>query len=690
MPGCIGATRAALPMTDRVAGEVAVPGDKSITHRVLMLATVARGESRLRGLLPSADCRSTAAVLRSLGCPVPDLPNAGEEVRIDSRGIRAWRAPADELDCGNSGTTARLMLGLLASRSFAAILTGDASLRGRPMRRVADPLGAMGARFDFLGEPDRLPLRVHGGSLQPFDYHSPAASAQVKSALLLAALTAGVPVSVTEPVQSRDHTERLLASMGVAVVGAAAPDGAWRISMEPFAMPLPPLDLTVPGDPSSAAFLVARALLADAGELCVRGVGVNPTRTGWLRVLERMGANVEQVNPRTVGGEPVADLLVRPAALRGTTIGGAEIPSLIDEIPILAALAARANGETVISGAAELRVKESDRIAALVTNLRALGVEAEERPDGLIVGGTDQPLRGRVRTHGDHRIAMGFGVLGAIPGNELEIDDPAAADVSFPKFWHVLDGIAANAKLDATASPARNPPSAVRERQFKLIVAIDGPAGSGKSSTAKAVAAEMGYRHLDSGAFYRGLTLAALRAGLVPETWDRLSDATLEALQVRGTPEADGFTISIAGEDVGRNIRTPEVNAFVSRMAAVPAVRDWLLGALREAGRGGGLVADGRDIGTVVFPDADLKVFLVCEAAERARRRLREQGADAESPQGVADEAGRLVARDALDSSRAVAPLLRAADAITLDTTALPFAAQVAAIVRLCRARDRD
>lgn len=681
-------------MTDRVAGEVAVPGDKSITHRVLMLAAVAQGESRLRGLLPSADCRSTAAVLRALGCAVPDLPEDGGEVRFRSRGIDGWRAPVQELDCGNSGTTARLMLGLLASRPYAAVLTGDESLRSRPMRRVAEPLGAMGAEFEYRQEAGRLPLRVRGGTLRALEYASPVSSAQVKSALLLAGLTAGVRVSITEPIPSRDHTERLLNGLGVGVTAGRAENGRWRVQLGPAARPLPPLDLRVPGDPSSAAFLAARALLATTGELCILGVGVNPTRTGWLAVLERMGAVVQQQNPRLVGGEPVADLLVRPAALGGVRIGGAEVPSLIDEVPVLAVLAARARGETVITDAAELRVKETDRISALVENLREIGVAAEARPDGLAVEGTDRPLRGRVRTYGDHRIAMAFGVLAALPGNRIEIDDAAAADVSFPGFWDRLR------RISSTGLSSGRPDSPVGARwavssdsrggaSHGLIVAIDGPAGSGKSSTARAVAAELGYRHLDSGAFYRGLTVAALRAGLEPDVWNQLSPATLDGLQVRGEPAEHGFAITIAGQNAEPQIRSAEVNAHVSRMAAVPAVRDWLLGALRAAGRGGGLVADGRDIGTVVFPQADLKIFLTCETDERARRRLREQGETAASGPSVAEEAGRLTARDALDSSRAVAPLLRAADAITLDTTALPFHAQVAAIVRLCRARSR-
>jgi 3-phosphoshikimate 1-carboxyvinyltransferase len=360
-------------------------------------------------------------------------------VRVRSGGLAAWRTPAEALDCGNSGTTARLLMGLLAARPFAAVLTGDASLRGRPMRRITEPLARMGAGFRELGAPDRLPVEVRGGSLRGIDHCSPAASAQVKSAVLLAGLGGGVPVSVTEPLPSRDHTERMLRALGVEVSGAAGA-GGWRVALQPLRR-LPPLELEVPGDPSSAAFLAALALLADSGELRIRGVGVNPTRVGWVDVVRRMGGAVSVEAPRESGGEPVADLVVRPSRLRATEVGGEEVPAAIDEIPVLAVLAARAEGETRITGAEELRVKETDRIAALAANLRAVGVEAEELPDGLVVRGTDRPLSGRVPTFHDHRIAMAFGVLAALPGNAIEVEDPAVADVSYPGFWTVLRGV---------------------------------------------------------------------------------------------------------------------------------------------------------------------------------------------------------------------------------------------------------
>lgn len=424
-------------MTDseRAPLELEVPGDKSITHRALMLAALADGESRLSGALPAEDPRSTAAVLRALGGAVPELPPDGGEIRVAGRGLHGLAAPSRVLDCGNSGTTARLMLGILAGYPFEAELTGDASLRSRPMRRVTEPLSAMGASFVECGEPDRLPVRIRGGSLRPLAYESTKASAQVKSAILLAGLVGATDVEVREPLLSRDHTERMLRAMGAAIHSERV-DGRHVARLTPVER-LEPLDLRIPGDFSSAAFVAAMALLGGR-PVHVRGVGMNPGRIGLLAVLRRMGAALVVDCEADRSGEPVADLHAAPAPLRATSVGADEIPALVDEVPIIAVLAARADGETRITGAGELRVKESDRITALVSNLRRVGVEAEELPDGLIVRGTDAPLAGPVRTHADHRIAMAFGVLGALPGNEIVVDDPDCVAVSFPGFWDVL------------------------------------------------------------------------------------------------------------------------------------------------------------------------------------------------------------------------------------------------------------
>lgn len=429
-------------MTSSISAEVRVPGDKSLTHRALMFAAAARGESRLSGLLAGADCRSTVEVLQALGVDMPRLSPDGREVRVSSQGIAAWRAPASILDCGNSGTTVRLMMGLLAGRPFPVTLTGDESLRSRPMRRVTDPLERMGVAVRELGEADRLPVELRGGQLAPLSHRSPKASAQIKSAVLLAGLSGGVPVQVREPGLSRDHTERMLQSLGVVVRGEATADGGWQVALEPPTGPLPPLEMDVPGDPSSAAFVLAVALLSVEGsEVVVPNIGINPTRTGFFDAIRRMGGQIEINNRRESGGEPVGDLVARASRLRAIEVGGAEVPSMIDELPVLATLAARAEGETVVRGAEELRAKESDRITVVVDNLRAIGVDAEELPDGFVVRGSDRPLAGRVRTHHDHRIAMAFGVLGALPGVELEIEAPDVVDVSFPGFWGTVRGL---------------------------------------------------------------------------------------------------------------------------------------------------------------------------------------------------------------------------------------------------------
>jgi 3-phosphoshikimate 1-carboxyvinyltransferase len=414
--------------------DIAVPGDKSISHRCLMLATLAQGESVIRGILDSDDVRSTARCLAALGNSIPPFNN---EMRIAGKGLHAYASPGEPLDCGNSGTTVRLLMGIVAGQRVTATFDGDASLRGRPMARVTDPLMQMGAAVEQIGAPDRLPLRITGGELHSIDYVSPRSSAQVKSAVLLAALTAGVPVSFSEPVLSRDHTERMLNAMGMEL-RIVVEQGGMRIELSPVER-LQPLDTTVPGDLSSAAFFLARGLLADP-PVRVANVGVNATRSGFLDVARRMLATIHVETRAEVTTEPMATLIAEKSELVGTRIEGNEVPRLIDEIPIIAAMATRAEGVTEIAGAGELRVKESDRLAAVVQNLRAIGAQAEELPDGLIVrGASKQFLRGRVNSHGDHRIAMAFGVLGSLPGNDIQVDDRDVVAVSFPDFWRQLE-----------------------------------------------------------------------------------------------------------------------------------------------------------------------------------------------------------------------------------------------------------
>ena len=416
----------------RVAGTVRVPGDKSITHRALLFAAMARGTSHIGGALTSLDARSSARVLRRLGAEISPL-RPGQVVTVHGRG--RLRRPEGVLDCGNSGTTTRLLLGLLAGHRFEATLTGDASLRRRPKRRVTVPLSRLGARFVERGG-DGLPLTVRGAALRPLRYEMPVSSAQIKSSLLLAGLAGRVEVELREPHgRSRDHTERLLRAFGYQLDER---DG-W-IAFRPTGR-VEPFDLQVPGDPSSAAFLAGAAVLAEGGELRIAGVGVNPTRTGFFDVLRRMGARVAVADESAHFGEPVADLVLGPALLEATEVAAQEIPGLIDEIPMLAVLASRARGTTVFRQVGELRVKESDRLGLIAANLRAVGAAAEVRGDDLYVTGGDAPPRGGVRTAADHRLAMAFAVLGTLPGAKVRIDDLACAAVSFPDFPATLRAV---------------------------------------------------------------------------------------------------------------------------------------------------------------------------------------------------------------------------------------------------------
>lgn len=365
-------------------------------------------------------------MLRALGVAISDI--SADAVVVTGAGPAGLRLPTGDLDAGNSGTTARLMSGVLAARPYCTRMVGDASLSKRPMGRVAIPLTEMGAKFEFEAG-DGLPMAITGAALRGITWRSESASAQVKGALLLAGYAAGVPVEVHEPALSRDHTERMMRGRGVDVrsegtVATLVPGASMRA-----------LDVQVPGDPSSAAFFASLAALATGGDIELPGVCANPGRTGAFRVLDRMGARIGWEDMSDEGGEPVATLVASPRTLKGTTITPDEVPSLIDELPVLACVAARAEGETRVTGASELRVKESDRIALVVRNLRAVGVDADELPDGFVVRGSDRPLAGRIETEGDHRIAMAFGVLSAATGGGIEIDDRDCVAVSYPSFW---------------------------------------------------------------------------------------------------------------------------------------------------------------------------------------------------------------------------------------------------------------
>ena len=430
----------------RLAGRVLVPGDKSISHRAALFGALASGRTEITGFLEGEDCLATLRAVRALGVEV--TRKGPGHYLVDGGGPDGLTEPEDVIDCGNAGTGARLLVGVLAGQPFWSILTGDESLRSRPMDRVAAPLRRMGATVVGRGEGSRLPLAVRGARpLRAITYESPVASAQVKTALLLAGLWADGPVTVREPSQSRDHTERMLGGFGARLT--ATPEG---VTLTPGGE-LRGLPVAVPGDISSAAFfLVAGALMADP-ELTVVHVGTNPTRTGVLEVLEAMGASIRRQAPPGPGGaaEPAADLVVRRSRLRGAEIGGPVIPRLIDEVPILAVAATLAEGPTDVRDAAELRVKESDRIRAITTELGRMGARITERPDGLrIEGGTR--LRGAaVSSGGDHRMAMSLVIAGLLADGETVVEDTDCIATSFPGFLTAVNDLAGSPAARAEA-----------------------------------------------------------------------------------------------------------------------------------------------------------------------------------------------------------------------------------------------
>lgn len=421
-------------------GTARVPGDKSISHRAAMFASLAEGESRVRNFLPGGDCLATLGVLRSLGVTI-DQPSP-TELRIDGVGLHGWQEPVAPLDCVNSGTTLRLLAGLLAGQSFFSILDGSSQLTRRPMARIVEPLRQMGATIHGRQDGRLAPLAIRGNLLSGIDYSLPVASAQVKSAILLAGLYSSGLAIVREPAPTRDHSERMLTSMG-AQVGKLGQ----VVTSERPQRPLQPLDLTVPGDISSAAFLLAAGLLTPGGHITLEGVGVNPTRTGILDILQAMGAGLRLDNLREHAGEPVADIVVRPGQLHGVEIGGDLIPRAIDELPVIAVLATQAHGRTVVRDAAELRVKETDRIATVVAELRTLGAQIEERPDGFIIEGPTKLRSAPVSSHGDHRLAMALAVAGLAATGPILVEDAGCIADSFPGFEQMLQALGAEMEI---------------------------------------------------------------------------------------------------------------------------------------------------------------------------------------------------------------------------------------------------
>ena len=415
--------------TNGLKGRVSIPGDKSISHRSIMLGSIAVGTTEVHNFLQGADCLSSIACFRQMGI---DIENTGDIVRIHGRGLHGLKRPKNTLDTGNSGTTTRLMSGILAGQNFDCTINGDVSIQSRPMKRIITPLSLMGASIESVRGNDCAPLKITGQRLHGIHYDSPVSSAQVKSAILLAGLYAEGETSVTEPVLSRNHTELMLGACG----GDISSEGT-TATLHPVKR-LEAQKIIVPGDISSAAYFMAAGLIVPGSEICIENVGINPTRDGMIRVCQAMGGNIALENIREICGEPVADIIVRHSSLHGTVVEGDIIPTLIEELPIIAVMAAFAEGQTIIRDAAELRVKESDRISVMAENLSVMGVDITPTTDGMIINGGRTPRGARIQSHMDHRIAMSLAVAALASDGETDIIGSDCVNISYPTFYQDL------------------------------------------------------------------------------------------------------------------------------------------------------------------------------------------------------------------------------------------------------------
>jgi 3-phosphoshikimate 1-carboxyvinyltransferase len=606
-------------------GVVRTPGEKSISHRAVLLGALADGTSVIHGLSDGADVAASLAAVVAMGVGVERGDNGTVTLHGGRSRLHRTTAP---LDCGNSGTSMRLLCGLVAGFDWETELVGDESLSTRPMDRVAEPLGAMGATVRGRGERCLPPLSVRGGALHGIDWTTPVASAQVKSAILLAGLSAEGTTTVRERVTTRTHTEEMLADAGAAVT--VEPWGDGRV-VSVRASTLTPLERTVPGDPSAAAFFVVAGCVVAASVVEVEDVYQGPARLGFVSVLERMGASVSVL----AGPSGTCTIRAEAGPLRATEVAASEIPSL-DEVPVLAVAAAVARGTSFFTDVGELRVKEVDRLDAVAALVEAFGATARVEGDTLSITGTGGALRpARFDSRGDHRMAMAAAVAAlAVSSGRSLITGFGAVETSYPGFARDLSRLTGDWRA----------PQA-------LVVAIDGPAGAGKSTVSKGVAKRLGLDRLDTGAMYRAVAARALQQGLPP-------DDTAAVAALAGAADITvGERVVIDGTDVTEVIRSPEVGRAVSVVAANPEVRRHLVARQRAwADAHGGGVVEGRDIGSVVFPGAAVKVYLTASAEERARRR------NDEAPEGVAR-------RDRIDSTRDASPLREAEDAHRLDTT---------------------
>ncbi|MEO8205719.1 MAG: 3-phosphoshikimate 1-carboxyvinyltransferase [Chthoniobacterales bacterium] len=637
--------------------EITVPGDKSISHRAVMIASLSNGPCVITNFLAGEDCLSTMAAMEQLGVKIE---RHADQVVI--HGIQGqFKPPTKDIDCGNSGTTMRLLSGILAAQSFSSRLTGDPSLSKRPMRRVIEPLEKMGAKLRGNGEKGCPPLEIEGGKLHGIEYRTPVASAQVKSAILLAGMLTEGDTTVIEPSLSRDHTERMLEYFlvrtkrdgnSVTIHGPQIPESR---------------DFVVPGDISSAAFWLVAGAAQRGSRLLVKKVGLNPTRTAIIDVLIRMGARIREVVEDVENGEPSGTIDIKGANLNATVIEGDEIPNLIDEIPIIAIAGALAKGTTIIRDARELRVKETDRIAAICTNLRAIGVTVTEREDGMEIEGPATLRGARVDSFGDHRIAMAFAIAGLFCEGEMIIENVECVQTSYPNFYATLTEVQKGTSwLNRRTPVIGQMPPAKKSGKTKVLVqkkaiAIDGPAASGKSSAAKAVAARLGYVYVNSGSAYRALTWKILDAGIDPKDSAAVAKL-LQTLDLSFVVRAKQTSVRINGEDAEPFLRGDTINKNVSLVASLTEIRDYLFERFRALRKSHDVIMEGRDIGTVVFPDATFKFYLDASPEIRNKRR---------ADQGEKDEISK---RDKQDSTRKTAPLSIATGATVIDTSKLSLA----------------
>ena len=628
------------PLEGPMRGSTRVPGDKSISHRAVLFSAMAEGTSRVSGVLDSADVRSSIGAVRALGAQVSLEKQADGSL---AGGITGWGAagpsqPAEPVDCGNSGTTVRLLMGILAPWGIQVTLTGDSSLCKRPMRRITAPLMKMGARFLPEGR-ETLPITVHGGGLRPLTYDAPMASAQLKTAVLLAGMYASGTTTVNEPAPSRNHTELMLPEYGVATTA-----GACTASVTGPAQPQAG-EVLVPGDPSSAAFLACAAVLRPESSIQIEDVSLNTARIGFVRTLERMGAQVSVAHAGAAGKEPygIIEACYTPD-LRGCEVPADKIAGIIDEVPVLVLVAARVPS----SGGASCE---------------------GNRPSCRYNGWSGQAGRGRMvrRRRPLHRgSARPAGPRGArvrlarrpSPCHDLVARRP---DRQGPRQHQGFRGRA----RQLPRLPGRY------RKACTMIIAIDGPSGAGKSTVSKAVARRLGFSCLDTGAMYRSIAWQALQDGVSLEDGEALGRiADTHEIGFSHEP-GDPFPrrVSIAGVDVTDAIRTAEIDRSVSAVAAAPAVRQALVAQQQRIGRAGNYVVEGRDIGTAVFPEAELKVFLTASAAERAHRRVAQNERRGVGSTDYAEVLADIERRDAIDSSRDTSPLKPATDAVQMDST---------------------